>query len=99
MKPNKGWVLISRLYDNVNAALWAISLTALIYFSIFVIPMLPSIRDEYQRLRAQEIADENAVYCKKLNLKVGAAAYNECLLILGDFRVKVEQRISNEGEL
>jgi len=99
MKPKKGWVLISRLYDNVNAALWAISLTVLIYFAIFVIPMLPSIRDEYQRLRGQEIADENAVYCKKLDLKVGAVAYNECLLILGDFRVKVEQRIYNDGEL
>jgi hypothetical protein len=98
MKPNKVWETIGRVYDNVHAALWATLLAAVIYFAIFVLPMVPSMREQYQRVRAQEIAEENALYCKKLNMKVGTAAYNECLLILGDFRVKVEQRIYNESE-
>lgn len=98
MKSNRILELISHVYDNAHAALWATLLTFVIYLGIFVIPMLPSIREQYQRVRAQEIADENALYCNKLNMKVGTQAYNECLLVLGDFRLKVEQRISSEND-
>jgi hypothetical protein len=98
MKPNKVWETISRVYDNVHAALWATLLAAVIYFAIFVLPKVPAMREQYQRDRAQEIADENALYCKKLNMKGGTAAYNECLLILGDFRAKVEQRDYDESQ-
>jgi hypothetical protein len=98
MKSNKVWELISQVYDNVHAALWATALAFVIYLGIFVIPMLPSIQEQYQRVRAQEIADENALYCEKLNMKAGTQAYNECLLVLGDFRLKVEQRISSEND-
>jgi hypothetical protein len=98
MKSNRVWELISHVYDNVHAALWAALLAFVIYLGIFVIPMLPSIREQYQRVRAQEIADENVLYCNKLNMKMGTQAYNECLLVLGDFRLKVEQRISSEND-
>lgn len=87
MKSNRILELISHVYDNAHAALWATLLTFVIYLGIFVIPMLPSIREQYQRVRAQE-----------LNMKVGTQAYNECLLVLGDFRLKVEQRISSEND-
>lgn len=99
MKSNRGWELIRSVYDNVHAASWAIVIAFLIYVGIFVIPMLPSIREQYQRVRAQEIADENALYCEKLNMKTGTQGYNKCLLVLGDFRLKVEQRISSENEV
>jgi Na+/H+ antiporter NhaC len=97
MKSNRVWELIGHVYNNVYAALWATLLAFVIYLGIFVIPMMPSIQ-EHQRVRAQEIADENALYCKKLNMKVGTQAFNECLLVLGDFRLKVEQRISSEND-
>ena len=99
MKSNRVWELISHVYDNVHAALWATLLAFVIYLGIFVIPMMPRIQEQYQRVRAQEIADENALYCKKLNMKVGTQAFNECLLVLGDFRLKVEQHISNDNDL
>jgi hypothetical protein len=98
MKSNKILELFSHVYDNVHAALWAILLAFVIYLGLFVIPMLPSIREQYQRVRAQEIADENALYCNKLNMKVRTQAYKECLLVLGDFRLKVEQRIFSEND-
>jgi hypothetical protein len=97
LRSNKVRELIGHVYDNVHAALWATLLAVVIYLGIFVMPMLPSIREQYQRARAQEIAAENALYCNKLNVKVGTQAYNECLLVLGDFRLKVEQRISSEN--
>src|SRR5262249_15575469 len=98
MKSDKILDLLSHAYDNVAIALYAIGFAFIIYFGVFVIPRIPSLREQYQRVRAQEIADENALYCKKLNMKVGTPAFNECLFVLGDFRAKVEQRIYNEIE-
>jgi hypothetical protein len=31
-------------------------------------------------------------------MKVGTQTYNDCLLVLGDFRLKVEQRIYNDSD-
>lgn len=76
----------------------ALLLAFVIYFVVFVVPILPAMRAQYQRVRAREIADENALYCKRLNMKVGTQTYNDCLLVLGDFRLKVEQRIYNESD-
>lgn len=98
MKPNKFWELISGAYDNVELALWAIGLASIIYLGVFVLPRMPGLREQYLRARAREIADENALYCKKLNIKVATQAFNECVLVLGDFRLKVEQRISSEND-
>jgi len=98
MKSDKILELLSHTYDNVAIALWAIGFASIIYLGVFVIPRMPSLREQYQRVRAREIADENALYCKKLNMKVGTPAFNECLFVLGDFRLKVEQRIYNENE-
>jgi hypothetical protein len=98
MKPDRIWELISHVYDNVHAALWATLLAFVIYFGIFVIPKIPSLREQYERIRAQEIADENALYCKKLNMKARTQEFNECLLVLGNFRLKVEQRIYEEND-
>ena len=94
MKSNKILDLVIRVYDNVGLALWAILLASVIY----LVPMLPALRAQYQGIRAQEIGDENALYCKRLNMKVRTQTYNDCLLVLGDFRLKVEQRIYNESD-
>jgi hypothetical protein len=98
MRSDKILELLSHVYDNVALALWAIGFACIIYLGAFVIPRIPTLREQYQRARAREIADENALYCNKLNMNVGTQAYNECLLVLGDFRLKVEQRISSEND-
>lgn len=98
MKLDRILELLGHAYDNVALALYAIGFACLIYLGVFVIPRIPSLREQYLRVRAREIADENALYCNKLNMKVGTQAFNECLLVLGDFRLKVEQRISSEND-
>ena len=97
MKSSKFWDIVERLYDNVEIGLWATLLAGVVFLVVFVIPALPTIRSQYQRVRAQQIADENSFFCRKLNKKVGTPAYDECLLVLGDFRLKVEQRIYDES--
>lgn len=98
MKSDKILDLVIRVYDNVEIGLWSILLAFVIFFIVFVVPILPAMRAQYQRVRAREIADENALYCKRLNMKVGTQTYNDCLLVLGDFRLKVEQRIYNDSD-
>jgi hypothetical protein len=99
MKGNKFWKAVGRAYDNIEAALWALTVTSVIFFLAFVVPHLPEIREKIARTRMEEIAAENAIYCEKLGNEVGTRAYRHCLLTLGDFRVKVEQRIDRENDL
>jgi hypothetical protein len=96
MKANKVLDLIHRVYDNVEMALWSILLTTVIFFIVFVVPILPAIRAQHLRVRTKEIAEENALYCEKLNMKAGTPAYTDCLFVLGDFRLKVERHIYEE---
>jgi hypothetical protein len=98
MKSFRLWDAFVRAYDNVEIALWAALLAFVICMIVFVFPMLPALRTQYQHARAKQIADENALYCGKLNVKPGTGAYDNCLLVLGDFRVKVEQRVYNESD-
>ena len=97
MKTNKVWRLLSGAYDVVETALWSLGIALVVFLIVFVLPMLPTRQREYQAVRILEIANENALYCEKLNVKVGTQAYNECSLVLGEFRFKVEQRIEREN--
>jgi hypothetical protein len=96
MRPN--YQLIGRIYDIVENALWALLAAAVIYFSAFVLPKVPDIRAQIAETRAKEIAEEQAHYCDKLGIQARTQNYNECLLILGEFRLKVEQRVDQEYE-
>ena len=93
------WEKIGRLYDNVEAALWATLLAFVIYSIVFIIPKVPDIRARNESVRAQEIAAENELYCEKFGMKLGTERHNQCLFDLGEFRAKVEQRIYDQSEL
>jgi hypothetical protein len=97
MKSYKILDIVGRVYDNVEIALWAILLAFVVFMAVFVVPMLPKLRAQYQQARAQQIAEETALYCQKLNVKAGTQGYGHCLLVLGEFRHKVEQRIYSES--
>ncbi|MGA7388359.1 MAG: hypothetical protein WBW99_10595 [Pseudolabrys sp.] len=98
MKADKIWDTVARVHENVETVLWALLITSVLFFIAFVLPRLPEIRAEIARTRAQEIAAENAKYCQELGMKADTRMYSQCLLTLGDFRLKVEQRIANEME-
>ena len=83
MKSSKNWEkVVGRVYDNVEAALWAALLAFVIYFI---------------NARVQEIAAENALYCEKFGMKVGTEKHKQCLLDLGEFRTKVEKRVYDQS--
>jgi hypothetical protein len=91
------WEKVGRLYDNVEAALWATLLAFVLYFTVFIIPKLPEIRARNERVRVQEIFAENELYCEKLGMKLGTEKHNQCLLDLGEFRMHVEKRLRDES--
>jgi hypothetical protein len=98
MKPERFWDLIGRVYDNVESALWALLIASVIFLLVFTLPRVPEIQAEMARIRAKDIAVENAYYCERLGLRAGTQTYSQCLLTLGDFRLKVEKRINEERE-
>jgi hypothetical protein len=99
MKSLKNREIVGRIYDNVEIALWAMLLAFVIYFIAFVIPKVPEIQARAERIRAEEIAAENSSVCEKLGIKRRIDKYNQCLLDVGAFRLKVEKRINDENEL
>jgi hypothetical protein len=96
MNPNTILKSIGRIYDNVEIALWSMMLSFVIYFFVFIVPKLPEIRDWAEQVLAKEIAAENAYYCEKFGMEANTQIYEQCLLDLGDFRLKVENRIYDE---
>jgi hypothetical protein len=97
MKSSGNWEKVGRVYDSVEAALWATLLAFVLYFTFFIIPKLPEIRARNERARFQEIAAENELYCAKFGMKLGAENHNRCLLDLGEFRMNVEKQMRDES--
>ncbi len=98
MTPNKILQRLIVFYDNTELALWALLLAFLICFFVFVVPKLPEIQARMEGIRAEEIAAEDAYYCEKLQPPAGSQKYNQCLLDLDEFRLKVEKRIAAEND-
>ena len=85
--------IVERAYDNVKIALCAALFAFVMYFIAFIIPNLRMISAQNQIIRVQEIATENASICEKLAFKFGTEKYNQCLLDVGAYRLKVETHI------
>jgi hypothetical protein len=88
--------IASRVYDNIEIAMWAMLFAFVIYVITFVLPKLPEIQAQRTRVRVEEIGAENASLCEKLSIKRGIEKYNQCLLDVGEFRSKVEKRANDE---
>ena len=98
MNSSKARELVSRIYDNVEIVLWAMLLAFVVYFVAFILPKVPEIQAQGERIQAEEIAAENASFCETLGTIRGTEKYNQCLLDVGAFRVKVENRINDQNE-
>lgn len=96
MKKNNLRQIIVRAYDIVESALWALLAATAIYFGVFILPNIPSIRAQIVDARAKEVAAEQAYYCDRLGMPIAAQKYNECLLVLGEFRKRVERQVDQE---
>jgi hypothetical protein len=85
--------IVSRVYDHVEIALWAILFAFVVYFIVFTMPNVAETQAQRERIRVQEIAAENEAFCEKLDLRRGTTNYNQCLLDIGQFRLNAEKRV------
>jgi|SRR6516225_3917772 hypothetical protein len=97
MKSSKVREIALRAYDIGETALYATAFALVIYFLAVILPDLPENNARMERVRTIEIAAENALFCEELGTKRGTDQYNQCLLDVGAFRLKVEKRIFDEN--
>jgi hypothetical protein len=97
MEADRIWNVVARVYYNAEVALWALLITSVIFLA-FQLPRLSAISAAIAATRAAEVAAENAGYCERLGMKAATQPYSDCLLTIGDFRRKVEQRIDAEND-
>jgi hypothetical protein len=92
MKRGRTMGLVSRIYDEVHLALWAILVGGLSYFAVFVAPKVLEFQAAAERLRLQNIANENEIYCAKWRMGAGTSAHDGCIEDLQELRAHIERQ-------
>lgn len=91
--------LIQKIYDEVHAALWAMLVAFVLWFSVVVVPMLPQIHARAKILQDHEVATEQDVYCGNLGMGPKTPMYRKCISSLEEYRAKIRQNIADESDL
>src|SRR5215472_4102855 len=89
------WAWVRRITKIAPTVLWALA-AAWAAIMIMHYPRILEARATIERQRAQEIAEENRVYCEKWGLKAGTHEHTLCTLDLQEVRAEVEQRIADD---
>jgi hypothetical protein len=95
-KSNDTLALVQSIYDHVHLALWAILAAFVVFFLAFIAPRLPEIAARAERLRIQEISQENEDYCAKWQMGLGTKMHNKCILDLQELRLKIQNRFADQ---
>ena len=87
--------IVQSVYDYVHMALWA-TLVAFVFFLAFIVPRMPEAASRAERIRIQEISQENEDYCAKWQMGLGTKMHNQCILDLQELRWKVQNRFADQ---
>ena len=92
---SRGMILVRRLYDLVEQVLLVLGI-AMGLVAIWAILHIPQARERFERIRAQEISEENRHYCEKWGRKAGTHEYTLCAIDLYEIRKNQTKRISGD---
>ena len=95
MKSNGTLAIVQSIYDYVHLALWATLAAFVVFFLAFIAPRLPEAVARAERLRIQEISQENEDYCAKWQMGLGTKMHGQCLLDLQELRWKIQKRFAD----
>ena len=98
MKSNGTLAIVQSIYDYVHLALWAMLAAFVLFFLAFVAPRLPEIAARAERLRIQEISQENESYCAKWEMGLGTKMHDQCISDLQELRWKAQNRLADQLE-
>ena len=96
IKSNGALAIAQSIYDYVHLALWATLAALVLFFLAFTVPRLPTAAARAERLRIEEISQENEDYCAKWQMGLGIKMHNQCILDLQEFRWKVQNRFADQ---
>jgi hypothetical protein len=96
MKSNGTVAIVQSIYDYVPLALWASLVAFVLFFVAFIAPRLPEAAARAERLRIQEIAQENEGYCAKWQMGLGTKMHDQCISDLQELRSKTENRFADQ---
>lgn len=92
-------VLVRKIYDEINLALWAIAVALIFYIVIFVLPKAPEMRVREELLRTQQIGAENEWYCQRWHMGPMSPMHDQCLMDLQQLRTSIENRLAEENDI
>jgi len=95
MRSNGALAIVQSIYDYVHLALWAALAAFVLFFLAFIAPRLPEAVARAERLRIQEISQENEDYCAKWQMGLRTKMHDQCILDLQELRWKIQNRFAD----
>ena len=95
MKSNGTLAIAQSIYDYVHLALWATLAALVLFFVAFTLPRLSEAAARAEKLRIEEISQENKSYCAKWQMGLGTKMHDQCLLDLQALRWKIQKRFAD----
>jgi hypothetical protein len=99
MNASKTMIVVRKVYDNVECALWAGLLSFVIYFATIVAPSLPEMARRAESIRALRATEENGAYCERWGMKPGTREHTACTMDIRELRAKIGQELADEGSI
>ncbi len=92
-------VLVRKIYDLIESALWAIAAAWVICFVVFVAPNLPEMARRAEAFHELKVRAENRAYCEKWGMKVGTHEHTLCTMDLQALRKQIEQDFTEQRDI
>jgi hypothetical protein len=89
-------IITSRIYVEVETALWASLAAFVIFFCAFIAPDMPKQIESAQRQRQLDIVVENNTFCSKWGKQDGSQEHLSCVIDLQELRARIAKRHSEE---
>jgi hypothetical protein len=97
MVSSKTMIVVKKVYDNVECALWAGLLSFVLWFVTCVAPNLPETVRRAESLRALKVVEENSGYCERWGMKEGTREHALCTIDLRQLRQRIENEFAADG--
>ena len=93
----RAWTIIHRGYDATHVVLGGI-LAVWVVVLIATLPRLPQIHANIERMRMEEIAQENERECERLGMRVKIDQFIACATVLDEVRANAGRRIGGDSD-
>jgi len=90
----EAWAVIRRVHNELNVALWAVGVAGMVYLLLHI-PEMQDARARADAQLAQQISNENKLYCEKWGMPVRTHEHVICTMDLVRIRQETEERIAD----